>query len=54
MEKRKTLNAEKRKAIANVFQQHFEQNSKFNELHKKRLRLTILYENKRKLKWKLL
>ena len=32
MEKRKTLNAEKRKAIANVFQQHFEQNSKFNEL----------------------
>ena len=35
MEKRKTLNAEKRKAIANVFQQHFEQNSKFNELHKK-------------------
>ena len=35
MEKRKTLNAEKRKAIANVFQQHFEKNSKFNELHKK-------------------
>ena len=36
MEKKKiTLNAEKRKAIANVFQQHFEKNSKFNELHKK-------------------
>ena len=37
MEKKRklTLNAEKRKAIANVFQQHFEKNSKFNELHKK-------------------
>ena len=33
MEKRKTLNAEKRKAIANVFQQHFEENSKAKEKH---------------------
>ena len=35
MEKKKHLNAEKRKAIADVFQQHFEENSKANELHKK-------------------
>jgi len=34
MEKRKlTLNAEKRKAIADVFQVHFENNSKFKEQH---------------------
>ena len=33
MEKRKTLNAEKRKAIADVFQVHFESNSKFKEQH---------------------
>jgi len=35
MEKRLTLNSEKRKAIANVFQNHFEQNSPKYELHKK-------------------
>ena len=34
-EKRLTLNSEKRKAIADVFQNHFEQNSPKNELHKK-------------------
>ena len=33
MEKRKSLNAEKRKAIADVFQQHFESNSKAKEKH---------------------
>ena len=33
--KRLTLNSEKRKAIADVFQNHFEQNSPKNELHKK-------------------
>jgi len=33
--KRLTLNSEKRKAIANVFQNHFEQNSPKYELHKK-------------------
>ena len=33
MEKKLTLNAEKRKAIADVFQQHFEENSKANEKH---------------------
>ena len=35
MEKRLTLNSEKRKAIANVFQNHFEQTSPKYELHKK-------------------
>ena len=34
-EKRLTLNTEKRKAIADVFQNHFEQNSPKYELHKK-------------------
>ena len=34
-EKRLTLNSEKRKAIANVFQNHFEQTSPKYELHKK-------------------
>jgi len=34
-EKRLTLNSEKRKAIADVFQTHFEQNSPKYELHKK-------------------
>ena len=34
-EKRLTLNSEKRKAIADVFQNHFEQNSPKYELHKK-------------------
>ena len=34
-EKRLTLNSEKRKSIADVFQNHFEQNSPKNELHKK-------------------
>ena len=34
-EKRLTLNSEKRKAIADVFQTHFEQTSPKNELHKK-------------------
>ena len=34
-EKRLTLNTEKRKAIADVFQNHFEQTSPKNELHKK-------------------
>ena len=34
-EKRLTLNSEKRKAIADVFQNHFEQNSPKNEMHKK-------------------
>ena len=34
-EKRLTLNSEKRKAIADVFQNHFEQTSPKNELHKK-------------------
>ena len=33
MSKKLTLNAEKRKAIADVFQQHFESNSKFKEQH---------------------
>ena len=33
MSKKLTLNAEKRKAIADVFQVHFEQNSKFKEQH---------------------
>ena len=35
MEKRLTLNSEKRKAIGNVFQNHFEQTSPKYELHKK-------------------
>ena len=35
MEKRLTLNSEKRKAIADVFQTHFEQTSPKYELHKK-------------------
>ena len=35
MEKRLTLNSEKRKSIANVFQNHFEQTSPKYELHKK-------------------
>jgi hypothetical protein len=34
-EKRLTLNSEKRKAIADVFQTHFELNSPKYELHKK-------------------
>ena len=34
-EKRLTLNSEKRKAIADVFQNHFEQTSPKYELHKK-------------------
>ena len=34
-QKRLTLNTEKRKAIADVFQNHFEQTSPKNELHKK-------------------
>ena len=34
-EKKLTLNTEKRKAIADVFQNHFEQNSPKYELHKK-------------------
>ena len=34
-EKRLTLNSDKRKAIADVFQNHFEQNSPKYELHKK-------------------
>ena len=34
-EKRLTLNSEKRKAIADVFQNHFEQTSPKHELHKK-------------------
>ena len=34
-EKRLTLNSEKRKAIADVFQNHFEQNSPKFEQHKK-------------------
>ena len=34
-EKRLTLNTEKRKAIADVFQNHFEQTSPKYELHKK-------------------
>ena len=33
MSKKLTLNAEKRKAIADVFQQHFEENSKAKEKH---------------------
>ena len=33
-QKRITLNAEKRKVIADVFQDHFESNSKYNQAHK--------------------
>ena len=32
-EKRQTLNSEKRKVIADVFQQHFENNSKYQTQH---------------------
>ena len=46
-EKRLTLNSEKRKAIADVFQNHFEQNSPKYELHiQKQLLITILLELK--------
>ena len=52
-EKRLTLNSEKRKAIADVFQTHFEQTSPKNELHKKaiadyntaRTKIKVLAEN---------
>jgi len=52
-EKRLTLNSEKRKAIADVFQNHFEQTSPKNELHKKaiadyntaRNKMKVLAEN---------
>ena len=52
-EKRLTLNSEKRKAIADVFQNHFEQTSPKNELHKKaianyneaRTKIKVLAEN---------
>ena len=32
-EKRQTLNADKRKVIADIFQQHFEDNSKYKKQH---------------------
>ena len=34
-EKRQTLNADKRKVIADVFQNHFEDNSKYKKQHSK-------------------
>ncbi len=45
-EKRLTLNSEKRKAIADVFQNHFEQTSPKYELHKKQSLIIILQELK--------
>ena len=32
-QKRQTLNADKRKVIADIFQQHFEDNSKYKKQH---------------------
>ena len=49
-EKRITLNADKRKMIADVFQDHFESNSKFKNLGQRQKKLTTICENKQKLK----
>ena len=49
-QKRITLNADKRKVIADVFQDHFETNSKFKNLGQKQKKLTTICENKQKLK----
>ena len=50
-QKRITLNAEKRKVIADVFQEHFEDNSKFKKSWTdKQKKLTTICENKQKLK----
>ncbi len=50
-QKRITLNAEKRKVIADVFQDHFESNSKFKKsMDKRQKKHTTICENKQKLK----
>ena len=48
MQKKLTLNAEKRKVIADVFQDHFEKNSKFNEKHKEAITNYDLIRSKAK------
>ena len=51
-QKRITLNAEKRKVIADVFQNHFEDNSKFKKAWQDAKENTTLYEKRQKLVWK--
>ena len=48
MQKKLTLNAEKRKVIADVFQDHFEKNSKFFEKHKEAITNYDLIRSKAK------
>jgi hypothetical protein len=49
-QKRITLNADKRKVIADVFQDHFESNSKYKKQQVRQKKLTTICENKQKLK----
>ena len=49
-QKRITLNADKRKVIADVFQDHFESNSKYQNNLLTQKKLTTICENKQKLK----
>ena len=51
-QKRITLNAEKRKVIADVFQDHFENNSKYNQAHKDAISTYKQFEKKAKVKIK--
>ena len=44
MQKRQTLNADKRKVIADIFQQHFEDNSKYKKQHSEAI---VRYNNLR-------
>ena len=39
-QKRQTLNADKRKVIADIFQQHFEDNSKYKKQHSEAIELS--------------
>ena len=41
-QKRQTLNADKRKVIADIFQQHFEDNSKYKKQHSEAVSYTHL------------
>ena len=49
-QKRITLNADKRKVIADVFQDHFESNSKFKKSWTEAKETYKICENKQKLK----
>ena len=49
-QKRITLNAEKRKVIADVFQDHFESNSKFKKAHQDAKETYNICDKRQKLK----